>query len=242
MTTVADNGVNVQALLERARGAEGRARGRPVHLAGVLQVAGRRAHHRHGQGLLRPRRGAQPQAGVGVRGRPPGGLRGRRTTASRRSSTSSSAWRAASRAGVASVAQNRGIQLRSVEAIVEGGTTSAASSAPTATSATASTAIKVTFHIDADASQGRHRGAGRPVAEALGGVRRAHQPDRRHRRSRLRAARAHRAHHHGRHRRGARGPGREPLPDRAVDRPRRPRARRGGELLAAASAGTRCGC
>ena len=47
----------------------------------------------------------------------------------------------------------------------------------------------------------------------------------------------HRAHHHGRHRRGARGPRREPLPQRPVDRPRRPRARRGGQLLAARTLG-----
>ena len=42
-------------------------------------------------------------------------------------------------AGVAAVAQNRGIQLRSVEATVEGTTTSTGSSASTATCATATT-------------------------------------------------------------------------------------------------------
>ena len=45
--------------------------------------------------------------------------------------------------------------------------------------------IKVTFDIDADATQEGDRGARRAVAEALGGLRHRHQPDERHRRSRL---------------------------------------------------------
>ena len=42
--------------------------------------------------------------------------------------------------------------------------------------------IKVTFEIDADASQGGHRGDRGAVAEALGRVRRPHEPRERHRR------------------------------------------------------------
>ena len=47
----------------------------------------------------------------------------------------------------------------------------------------------------------------------------------------------HRARHRGRHRRGARRPRRQSRAHRAVDRPRRPRTRRGGELLAYATVG-----
>ena len=87
-----------------------------------------------------------------------------------------------------------------------------------------------------------HRGARRAVAEALGGLRRHHQPDERHRRSRLATerrsgSRAIERRHHRRHRRRARRAGDEPLSHRAVDRSRRPRARRGRELLAARALG-----
>ena len=81
-------------------------------------------------------------------------------------------------AGVASVAQNRGIQLRSVEAIVEGAHDIRGILGADSDVRNGFNDIKVTFHIDADASQGGHRGAGGPVAEALRRVRRAHQPDR----------------------------------------------------------------
>ena len=96
--------------------------------------------------------------------------------------------------------------------------------------------IKVTFTIDADASQeeiealvaqSQKRSA---VFDALD------EPDRGHRRGRLTGSR-HRALHHRRHRRRPRRPRRQPLPQRAVDRPRRARARRGGELLAARALG-----
>ena len=55
--------------------------------------------------------------------------------------------------------------------------------------------------------------------------------------SRLPEGRAHRARHNGRHRRRPRRPCRQSLPQRPVDRPRRARARRGGELLAARTLG-----
>ena len=81
-------------------------------------------------------------------------------------------------AGVAAVAQNRGIQLRSVEATVEGdhdirgilGDTDVRNGY---------NGIRVEFKIDADARSAGHRGARRPVTEALGRVRRPDEPDRR---------------------------------------------------------------
>ena len=97
--------------------------------------------------------------------------------------------------------------------------------------------IKVTFHIDADASkkdieaivaQSQKRSAVYDVA---------HQPDERDRRSRLGGAKSageldHRTHHDGRHRRRPRRPGDEPLPQRALDRSRGARARGGRQLVA----------
>ena len=88
-------------------------------------------------------------------------------------------------AGVAAVAQNRGIQLRSVEAKLEGSMDIQGILGIDSDVRNGYDDIKVTFNIDADASQEGHRGAGRAVAEALGGVRHRHQPDERHRRSRL---------------------------------------------------------
>ena len=85
-------------------------------------------------------------------------------------------------AGVASVAQNRGIQLRSVEATVEGAHDIRGILGADPDVRNGFNDIKVTFTIDADASQAGDRGAGGPVAEALGRVRRADQPDERHRR------------------------------------------------------------
>ena len=74
MTTI-DNGVNVQALLDAREVLAGRAGGRPVHLAGIIQVGERRPQHDDDQELLRPRRGAEPQVRSRVRRRSPGGLR-----------------------------------------------------------------------------------------------------------------------------------------------------------------------
>ena len=89
------------------------------------------------------------------------------------------------------------------------------------------------------------RGTRRAVAEALGGVRRDHEPGERHRRSRRRGdtplgvqgERTHRARHHRRDRRRPRRPRGEPVAHRPVDRSRRARARRGGELVAARALG-----
>ena len=97
-------------------------------------------------------------------------------------------------AGVASVAQNRGIQLHSVEATVEGEHDIRGILGADSDVRNGFNDIKVTFHIDADASQGGHRGAGGAVPEAVRRVRRAHQPDQRHRRGRLRRLAALREH------------------------------------------------
>ena len=72
-------------------------------------------------------------------------------------------------AGVAAVAQNRGVQLRSVESKLEG-----IDGHPGASSASISDVrngyddIKVTFNIDADASKKDIEAHRRAVAEALG--------------------------------------------------------------------------
>ena len=91
-------------------------------------------------------------------------------------------------AGVASVAQNRGIQLRSVEATVEGNHDIRGILGADSDVRNGFNDIKVTFTIDADASQAGDRGAGGPVPEALRRVRRADEPDGRHRRGRLSGA------------------------------------------------------
>ena len=145
-------------------------------------------------------------------------------------------------AGVASVAQNRGIQLRSVEATVEGAHDIRGILGADPDVRNGFNDIKVTFNIDADASkqeiealvaQSQKRSA---VFDALT------NPTNVTVERRTPRGTSHRARHHRRHRRGARRPRRQPPPQRAVDRPRRARTRRGGELLAHASGGTRCGC
>ena len=93
-------------------------------------------------------------------------------------------------AGVASVAQNRGIQLRSVESTIEGDNDMHGILGIDTDVRNGFNDIKVTFEIDADASPGGHRGAGRPVAEALRRLRHHHQPDQRDRRGRLSRPRA----------------------------------------------------
>ena len=62
-------------------------------------------------------------------------------------------------AGVAAVAQNRGIQLRSVEAKLEGSMDIQGILGIDSDVRNGYDDIKVTFHIDADASQEGHRGA-----------------------------------------------------------------------------------
>ena len=82
--------------------------------------------------------------------------------------------------------------------------------------------------------RGGDRGARRAVAEAVRRLRHPDQPDRRHRhRLLIRVRRDSHAAHDDRGRRGrALRAGHEPLPRRAFGRPRGPRTRRGGELVA----------
>ena len=83
--------------------------------------------------------------------------------------------------GVAAVAQHRGIQLRSVRATVEGDIDVRGILGMDPEVRNGFSAIRVTFEIDADATPETGPGAGRPVAEALGGVRHPDQPDQRRR-------------------------------------------------------------
>ena len=83
-------------------------------------------------------------------------------------------------AGVASVAQNRGIQLRSVKSTVEGHHDIRGILGADSDVRNGFNDVKVTFKIDADASQAGDRSAGGPVAEALRGVRRPDEPHGRH--------------------------------------------------------------
>ena len=80
--------------------------------------------------------------------------------------------------GIASVAQHREIQLRSVKATLSGehdilGILGADPEVPNRF-----TSVKVHYDIDADATAGRDRRGGRAVAEALGRLRHPHQPGR----------------------------------------------------------------
>ena len=79
-------------------------------------------------------------------------------------------------AGVAAVAQNRNIQLNSVKATIEGDMNILGILGGDPEVRNGFNDIRVHFDIDADAESGRHRGARGPVPEALGGVRRHHQP------------------------------------------------------------------
>ena len=217
-----------------SRGAQGRPRGRPVHLAGLLAVAERRAQ---------PRSRSRTSS-ASARSRP--------TRPSSTFDADHPAVFAAEDNGITpdrvparrpgqlplapaspSVAQNRGIQLRSVEATVEGHHD-----------------IRGILGADSDVRNGfnditvqlqdrrrRHaagdRGAGRPVAEALRGLRRPDQPDRRDRRGCLSTRRRARVVVGA----GHAGLAASHFLAAALDRPRRPRARGGGELLAARALG-----
>ena len=234
-TTSVNNGVNVEALLAAREALKRRAGGGQVHVAGVLQVEERHAQPDskvqgfHGLGEEQKHKtefsfeadhpeifasedlGATPVEYVLV------GLASCLT------------------AGVAAVAQNRGIQLRSVEAKLEGSMDIQGILGIDSDVRNGYDDIKVTFKIDADASkkdieaivaQSQKRSAvydiitnptNVTVEVAL-----------------IAAARGarHRTRHDGRHRSRARRAGDEPLSQRALDRSRGARARRGGQLLA----------
>ena len=141
-------------------------------------------------------------------------------------------------AGVAAVAQNRGIQLRSVESNLEGKMDIRGILGIDSDVRNGYDDIKVTFKIDADASkedieaivaQSQKRSAvydviTNPVNVTVEVVLEL-------------AGRDHRTGHHGRHRRRAHGSGGEPMSQRALHRSRGARARRGRQLLASRALG-----
>ena len=152
MATTVDNGVNVQALLDARGVAGGRAGGRPVHLAGVVQVAERRPQHDDDQELLRPRGGAEPQDRDRLDADHP------EIFAAQDNGITPIEYllvglASCLTAGVASVAQNRGIQLRSVESTVEGHHDIRGILGVDSDVRNGFNDIKVTFTIDADASK-----------------------------------------------------------------------------------------
>ena len=108
-----------------------------------------------------------------------------RTRGRRPSSCSSSALASCLTAGVAAVAQNREIQLRSVTATLEGDMDIRGILGADPEVRNGFSQIKVSYKIDADASPDDIKASGGPVAEAVGGLRHRHQPDERDRRGRV---------------------------------------------------------
>ena len=91
-------------------------------------------------------------------------------------------------AGIAAVATHRGIQLRSVSAVVEADHDIRGILGADPDVRNGFNGVRVRYEIDADADARRRRGAGRPVAEAFGGLRHPDQPHRRDGRGRLKCA------------------------------------------------------
>ena len=87
-------------------------------------------------------------------------------------------------AGVAAVAQNRDIQLRSVSATLEGDMDVSGILGIDSDVRNGFSGIKVTYDIDADEPR-RDQGPRGPVAEAVRRLRHRHQPDERHGRGSL---------------------------------------------------------
>ena len=225
-----DNGVNVQALLD-AREA---LKGAPEAAQFTWRASSKWENGVHstddGPELLRPRRGADAQDRDDVRRRPPG------VFAAEDNGITPIEYllvglASCLTAGVASVAQNRGIQLRSVESTVEGN-----DDIQRDPRRRQRRAQRLRRH-QGDLRHRRRRVA-RRTSRRWSPSRRSARPSstpsrtRRTSPSRSPEGQAIEQLHHGRHRRRPRRPRGQPLPHRAVDRPRRPRARRGGELLA----------
>ena len=85
-------------------------------------------------------------------------------------------------AGIAAVAQNRSIQLKSVTATIEGDMDLAGHPRHRQRGPQRLQRHQGHLRDRCRREPGGHRGAGRPVAEALGGLRHRHQSDERHRR------------------------------------------------------------
>ena len=120
------------------------------------------------------------QHDVRLRHRPPAAVRRRRTTASRRWSTCWSPSGGCLTAGIAAVAQQRGIQLRSVQATVAAEMDLHGILGADPDVRNGFSGVRVDYRDRRRRDAGGDRGAGRAVAEALGGLRHPDQPDRRH--------------------------------------------------------------
>ena len=234
----ADNGVNVEAIRE-ARDGHGRpARRGPVPVARPVPVDQR---HPLPHDRSRTTSGPAPSSRTGRRSpstpttpscSPP------RTTAPPRSRLVLVGLAGCLTGGIASVAANRGIQLRSVTATLTGEMDLQGVLGIDSDVRNGFSAMQVRYEIDADAPEEQIEAVVAQSQKRSAVFDAADQPDERRRRGRLTGlgpsnrSESH-AHHHGHHRRRRPGrPGDEPLPVRPVDRPRAARTRRGGELVA----------
>ena len=162
------------------RGADRGPRGSAVHLAGHQRVGERHAQPRHGPELLRARwraartRPRSPSRPTTRRSSRP------RTTARRPVEYVLVGLASCLTAGVAAVAQNRGIQLNSVKATVEGDMDILGILGGDPDVRNGFNGITRALRDRRRREPGGDRGPGRAVAEALGRVRRRHQPDQRH--------------------------------------------------------------
>ena len=184
-TTSVNNGVNVEALLE-ARKALAMARRKPPSSSGVPLASGRTER------IVRPAFGAFT---VSVRSN---STRPNSLDADHPEIFASEdhgvtpiefvlvGLASCLTAGVAAVAQNRGIQLRSVEANLEGAMDIQGILGMDSDIRNGYDDIKVTFTIDADASPQEIEALVAPVAETIGSLRCSDQSDERNRRSQTR--------------------------------------------------------
>ncbi len=147
-----DNGVNVAALLVSPGGADGRAGGRKFQVAGDVQLEERDAQPFDRRGLFRPWRRAEAQTTFTFDADHP------EVFASEDNGATPVelvlvGLASCLTAGVAAVAQNRGIQLRSVTATLEGGMNIQGILGIDKDVRNGFDGIKVDFKIDADASE-----------------------------------------------------------------------------------------
>ena len=150
--TPVDNGVNVDALLGAREALTAAPEAAQFTVAGHQHLGERHPQPLHRRGLLRPRRASRrtrpssPSTPTTPSSSPP------RTTAPRRSSIVLVGLASCLTAGVAAVAQNRDIQLRSVQATLEGDMDIRGILGIDTDVRNGFNGIKVTYNIDADAS------------------------------------------------------------------------------------------
>ena len=151
--TMVDNGVNVEALLGAREALTAAPEGAQFNWRATCEWVNGTHSQSSVTRLLRSRRRpaasrpSSPSTPTTRRSSP------RRTTAPRRSSTCWSAWRACLTAGIAAVAQHRGIQLRSVKATIEGAMDLQGILGIDGDVRNGFDGIKVTYEIDADATK-----------------------------------------------------------------------------------------